>query len=910
MHVSSRRTLIVSLLLGGLTLTGLRAQPSAPAAPAAAPAEPAGPTVVPLDMFAVPEGLEVTLWAQSPQLRNPTNMDIDAAGRIWVTEGVNYRRNQTREPAGDRIVVLQDTNGDGVADSSHVFVQEATLIAPLGIAVIDNQIIVSNTPDLIVYTDVDRDLKFDPKIDKREVLLTGFNGRNHDHSLHSVTFGPDGLWYFNHGNSGALFTDRSGQTFRVGHVYDPVRSGGGTPMFGWTPPQLAGARSDDGHVYVGGFSMRMRPDGTRVEVIGHNYRNSYEQAVTSFGDLFQNDNDDSGSCRTSFLLEYGNAGFFSADGVRTWQADRRPGQPAWSAHWRQDDPGVMPAGDVYGGGAPTGIVYYEGDLLGEKWRGLLLSCESARNTVFGYFPKPSGAGYALERFDFLTSNAERDFAGTDFKRGRPSNETKTFFRPSDVTVGPDGALYVADWFDPRVGGHADLDKTTSGAIYRIAPKGFKAGVPALDPSTLEGQLAALRSPAVNVRALGYLRLRERGAAAVPAVAEILKDKNPYVRARAIWLLAELGDAGVARVEALLKDNDAQTRIAAFRSLRRINHKVVSHAQVLARDASAAVRREAALAMRDRPFAEAKDVLLTVAQGYDGKDRTYLEAWGTGATKKEAELFDALMAGAKERDPLKWTPAFAGLVWRLTPEKAVPAFAARARATSLSERERLDAVTALGFIAAPAAPAALIDVAAAGKDAAAQHALWWLLNYKDTRWKGQGLDAALKSRGLYDPANFAAIPSLVPEPAPSQLPPPAQIARLTGDVKRGADKVQSCYLCHKVGGQGNEFGPELTGWASRQSIESTILAMVDPSAEVAHGYDGTELVLHDGTVIHGLVLSGGDPLVVQTSGGLTQFIPSAKVKSRNRLNRSLMLSAEQLGMTAQDVADVVSYLRAP
>lgn len=907
MHVPFRRSCVLSLLLGGLTLVGSNAQP-APAAPP--PAEPEGPTVVPLEMFTLPEGLEITLWAQSPQLRNPTNMDIDAAGRIWVTEGVNYRRNQTREPAGDRIMVLQDTDGDGVADSSHVFVQEPTLIAPLGIAVIDNKIIVSNTPDLIVYTDVDRNLRFDPQIDKREVLLTGFNGRNHDHSLHSVTFGPDGLWYFNHGNSGALFTDRSGQTFRVGHVYDPVRSGGGTPMFGWTPPEVAGARSDDGHVYVGGFSMRMHSDGTRVEVIGHNYRNSYEQVVTSFGDLFQNDNDDSGSCRTSFLLEYGNAGFFSADGQRTWQADRRPGQPAWRAHWRQDDPGVMPAGDVYGGGAPTGILFYEGDLLGEKWRGLLLSSESARNTLFGYFPKADGAGYALERFDFLTSNAERDFAGTDFKRGRPSNETKTFFRPSDVTVGPDGAIYVADWFDPRVGGHADLDKTTSGAIYRIAPKGFKAAVPKIDPSTLEGQIAALRSPAINVRALGYVGLRDRGPAAVPAVAALLKDSNPYIRARAIWLLAELGDAGVARVEGLLKDADAQNRITAFRALRRIDRKVVAHAATLARDASPAVRREAALAMRDRSFAEAKNVLLTVAQGYDGKDRTYLEAWGTGASKKEAELYDALMATARERDPLKWSPAFSGLVWRLTSAKAVPHFAARAKASSLSEKERLDAVTALGFIADPAASSALVDVAAAGKDAPSQHALWWLLNYKDSRWKGQGIDAALKSRGLYDPAAFAAIPSIVPEPAPSQLPPPAEIARLTGVAARGAEKVQACFLCHKVGDNGNDFGPELTGWASRQSIESTILAMVDPSAEIAHGFDGTELVLHDGTVIHGLVLSGSDPLVVQTSGGLTQFVPSAKVKSRNRMTRSLMLSAEQLGMSAQDVADIVAHLRAP
>ncbi|MGH8020494.1 MAG: PVC-type heme-binding CxxCH protein, partial [Opitutaceae bacterium] len=238
------------------------------------PSSATGPAIVPKTLLTVPDGLEVTIWAQAPQLRNPTNIDIDAAGRIWVAEGVNYRRHAGRDPAGDRIMVLEDTDGNGSADTSHIFVQEPTLIAPLGIAVIDNKVIVSNTPDMIVYTDVDRDLRFDPAIDKRDVLLTGFNGRNHDHSLHSVTFGPDGWWYFNHGNSGAFFTDRSGRTFRVGSTYDPTGSGA-TPLYSWTPIDISGAPSDDGHVYVGGFAARMRPDGTDVQVIGFNFRNSY-----------------------------------------------------------------------------------------------------------------------------------------------------------------------------------------------------------------------------------------------------------------------------------------------------------------------------------------------------------------------------------------------------------------------------------------------------------------------------------------------------------------------------------------------------------------------------------------------------------------------------------------------------------
>jgi len=212
-----------------------------------------------------------------------------------------------------------------------------------------------------------------------------------------------------------------------------------------------------------------------------------------------------------------------------WNADRRPGQDIPTAEWRQEDPGVMPAGDVYGAGAPTGMAFYEGDAFGPEWRGTLFSGEAARNTILGYRPKPDGAGFKLDRFIFATSNPSQVLAGVDSKRGKMGEDIGTFFRPSDVTVGPDGAIYIADWFDPRVGGHQDLDDQTAGAIYRVAPKGFKSVVPKFDLDTTDGQLKALCSPAVNVRALGYVKLHAQGAAAVGPVAALLKDENPYIR---------------------------------------------------------------------------------------------------------------------------------------------------------------------------------------------------------------------------------------------------------------------------------------------------------------------------------------------------------------------------------------------
>jgi putative heme-binding domain-containing protein len=69
-----------------------------------------------------------------------------------------------------------------------------------------------------------------------------------------------------------------------------------------------------------------------------------------------------------------------------------------------------------------------------------------------------------------------------------------------------------------------------------------------------------------------------------------------------------------------------------------------------------------------------------------------------------------------------------------------------------------------------------------------------------------------------------------------------------------------------------------------------------------------VTLLDGRKLHGLMLSGGDPLIIQCTGGVTQLIPAGMVKERKRLGRSLMLSAEQLGLSAQQVADIATFLR--
>lgn len=863
--------------------------------------------VVSVDHFVVPEGLEVTLWAQSPMLFNPTNMDVDSAGRIWVAEGVNYRREAGRRPEGDRIVVLQDTDGDGKADSSHTFVQERGLAAPLGVSVIDNKVIVPSPPNLIVYTDVNRDLVFDPKVDKKEILLSGFNAAQHDHSLHSLTAGPDGKWYFNNGNCGAVFTDKSGKTFNMNGVY---RGGGGK----WFTDnhKLGGKASSDGFVWTSGFGVRMNPDGTDAEIFGHGYRNSYEQAVNSLGDIFQNDNDDSSACRNAYVLEYGSAGYFTRDGQQTWQAVRRPGEEVASAHWRQQDPGTFEASHVYTAGSPTGVAFYENGALGEKFEGMYLAGDAARNVIFGFMPKSRGAGFELKPTSFLTSNTTGNYVGGDFNKKiaklSDANNKSVLFRPSDVCVGPDGALYVADWYDGRVGGHATIDPSCSGAIYRIAPKGFKSVIPKMDLDTVEGKITALSSPAVNVRNLGFVRLKAGGEKSYDAVEALLSNENKWVAARAVWLLPYLGEKGLAKCVSLLDDESAETRMVALRALRRAGENVIPFAKKLASDPDAAVRRDVALALRHYSAEETAAIFVTLAKAYDGVDKNGVEAIGLGAGNKEDAVWLALRAAMVTGGPESWSDSFAKVTWRLWPISAVDDLKVRAMSGKLSKAQRELAVESLSFIKDRKAADALLEIAA--KDSPVKGlAAYWLLKRGTGEWSKMGIAKELKERGIYDPAKIVVSPMEVMAATPKdKLIKVADVMALKGDAEKGKAMAMRCVMCHKINGAGPDYGPALKGWGATQSREAIVRSIVDPSADLAHGFKGQEILLKDGGKVQGVVVSEGNPVIVISTGGVTQMIPKNRIKKMGYMKRSLMISADQLGFKAQDVADVVEFLQ--
>jgi putative membrane-bound dehydrogenase-like protein len=696
--------------------------------------------------FEVPAGLAVTLFAESPQLYNPTAMDVDVRGRVWVTEGVNYRQWNGRNPGlhhpeGDRVVILEDTDGDGACDSSKVFVQDKDLVSPLGIAVIGDpknpkvkKVVVSCSPSIFVYTDEDGD----DKADKKEVFLTGFGGHDHDHGVHSVVVGPDGRWYFAVGNAGPhIVKDKSGWTLRSGSIY----RGGGE----FEADNHPGLVSDDGRVWTGGLILRCEPDGTKLTVMAHNFRNEYEVALDSFGNMFTEDNDDDGSqgCRTAWVMEGGNYGYFSADGSREWQADRRPGQDVWAAHWHQDDPGVCPAGTRNGAGGPTGVCVYEGDLV-PQMTGKVLDADAGANCVYAHTPVAKGAGIDLAPGKLIAA------------KPKEGDEKWRWFRPSDVCVSTDGSILVADWWDPGVGGHQAGDREAYGRILRIAPIGARYSPLHLDVTTLDGQAKALGSPAVNVRALGSTALGRQDPGAFGELCGLCDAKNPRLRARALWLLART-PAGQSFIKSKLSMLDSDGTVAVFRALEQANADLTQWSQLFSPYSHpSAVERELAISLRDQGWELSQERVTRLAQGYIRADRAArrgsiahdrwsIEAIGIAAQGKEQKLYDVL-ASENETDPSKWSERFADIAWRLHPPGSLAALTATGRSKTLAPEDRRQAVEAIAFIRDRKAGEAMLDLALGGPEDVRPLAAWWVEHNDTADWREYHLAAQLPKSG--------------------------------------------------------------------------------------------------------------------------------------------------------------------
>lgn len=576
----------------------------------------------------VADGLEATLFSSEPDLLSPTNIDIDHLGRVWVCEVVNYRLRNGERPEGDRILIVEDTNGDGKADKTSVFYQGRDIDTALGICVLPTvsgkgtRVIVSVAPNVFVFTDDDGD----GKADRKETLFSKVGQPQHDHSTHAFLFGPDGKLYWCVGNTGMAVHDKDGK---------PIVDLDGNTVVA------------NGQPYREGMPFRCDMDGSNFEVLGWNFRNNYEVTVDSFGTLWQSDNDDDGNrgVRINYVMEFGNYGYKDEMTGAGWQTPRTNMESEIPLrHWHLNDPGVVPNLLQTGQGSPTGICVYEGRLLPKAFWDQVIHCDAGPNVVRAYPAKKDGAGYTATELPILTGTRDK------------------WFRPSDVCVAPDGSLIVADWYDPGVGGHR-MGDVERGRLFRVAPPKTAYKNPKYDFTTIEGCIEALKSPNLCARYLAWTELHKQGEKAEPALKKMFETEvNPRFRARALWILTKLPGKGAGYVASGLKNQDPDMRIVALRAGRQLKIDIPKMITALLETVQTPeVYRECAIALRHNKSPEMPTLWAYVAFAYAGYDRWFLEALGIGADGNWDKCLDAYIELAEEKG-LKLKAA-RDIIWR-------------------------------------------------------------------------------------------------------------------------------------------------------------------------------------------------------------------------------------------------------
>ncbi len=566
------------------------------------------------------DGLKVELFASEPMVINPTAIDVDHKGRVWVAEAVNYRRKPPYNrpilrKEGDRIVVLTDKDGDGAADDSTVFYQGTDLYGPLSVLVIPTgkglRVLVAQSPDILEFTCKDADKPVADGPPKK--FLTGFQGIDHDHGVHGLHMGPDGKLYFTVGDSG---------------VKDLQSSDGKGKK--WS--------SNTSDVQKGTV-WRCDLDGKNLELIAHNFRNNYEACVDSFGEIWLSDNDDDGNQQTRicFVFPGGNYGY----------GPRGPGQ----SHWHEEQPGIVHKTLRTGFGSPTGIQFYEGSLLPKAYHNTLMHCDAGPREVRAFTRKPKGAGYELDKANILTSS-------------------DNWFRPSDVCTAPDGSVFVADWYDPGVGGHGMGDHTR-GRIYRLTPKDHKGyKVPEVKLGTKEGVLAALGSTNMTTRQMAVESVRamtDSRRFVFDAVDALEKDpaSDGRLKARLGWSNPDGYGAGGA-FSMFLGEKDDRVKAQAARvggaGL------LIGRLDAALSTGSAAVGREVlvqTLRASNTDNSSFLSVFYALAKQYDGSDIFYRAALNIACGTDPARR-DKILADFEKHFP-EWNDKVADLVWELRPK---------------------------------------------------------------------------------------------------------------------------------------------------------------------------------------------------------------------------------------------------
>lgn len=342
--------------------------------------------------FTLREGFAVNLFASEetfPDLRNPCQFAFDAKGRLWVCTMQSYPMYLPGTPPNDKVLILEDTDGDGAADKQTIFAEGLHL--PTGIELVPNGAYVAQQPNLVLL----KDTNGDDKADVKEVVLHGFDSADSHHALSAFTWGPGGDLYFQEG------------TFhhtQVETAYGPTRLAN-AGVFRYEP------RTEKFEVFVS--YPFANPWGHTFDRWGQNFVADASPGANYFGTAF------SGS--VDFPRKHATLKQFL------------------EKQWR-----------------PTsGCEIVSSRNFPEEMQGdYLLNNVIGFQGVLQYRMKEEGSGFAADPVEPLLKS------------------TDTNFRPVDLEFGPDGALYLCDWYNPLIGHmqHSVRDPNRDnkhGRIYRV-----------------------------------------------------------------------------------------------------------------------------------------------------------------------------------------------------------------------------------------------------------------------------------------------------------------------------------------------------------------------------------------------------------------------------------------------------------
>ncbi len=555
---------LISLCLA--LLSGLTAAARLPAAPPN-PAVPDPDPELERRALQVAEGFEVNLFASDPLLAKPVHMNWDAAGRLWVASSETYPQIKPGQVANDKILILEDRDGDGKADKVTVFADG--LLIPTGLEPGDGGVYVGASTELLHLSR--------PQGEKgplrTRVVLSGFGTEDTHHMVHTLRWGHDGMLYFNQ------------SVYIHSHIETPY----GVRRLG------------------GGGVWQFRPETMRLEVFARGWWNPWGHHFDRWGQSFVTD----------------GAGF---EGV----CPAFPGATYSPAPTSRVLHGLNPGHPKYCGGD-----ILSGRHLPEAWQGSLVTNDFRAHRVCRFSLTPYGSSYSAK--------LESDIV----------KSTHPAFRPIDAKMGPDGALYVADWYNPIIN-HGEVDfrdprrDLTHGRIWRITAKGRPlVPRPKLVGAPTADLLEALKAPEDWTRHHARRVLKERGASVVPELAawtaKLPGDAAAEpLRLEALWTYQSLDVVEPELLKGLLKAADYRVRAAAVRVASQWRERLADPLALLdpaVRDAHPQVRLEAVRALGQVSELKAAELALAAL------DRPL-----------DATLDYGLWLTLRELEPV-WLPAF-------------------------------------------------------------------------------------------------------------------------------------------------------------------------------------------------------------------------------------------------------------